>query len=273
MILNHCFKVRSFALATALSFGLGLTSSASADSYLIDTNSGTWRTWTESDPDLPHTVGGGVRATDLNNAGQVTGSIGMMAFITGPNGSGMKILENSWYQHANTINDIGQVAGSSRFDGAFFTGPNGEGVINMGLGGEQSWIADINDSGQMIGGSNYGPVPRRFITGPNGVGMTDLGTLGGSISEAYGINDAGQVVGESGGHAFITGPNGMGMTDLGTLGGTYSNALDINDAGQVVGFSDTAGASALLHHAFSTSPCFHYRTQRGGYERPWHSGR
>ena len=37
-----------------------------------------------------------------------------------------------------------------------------------------------------------------FLTGPNGVGMTDLGTLGGGSSLAFGINDAGQVVGEFG---------------------------------------------------------------------------
>ena len=81
--------------------------------------------------------------------------------------------------------------------------------------------------------------------------MRDLGTLGGTAQLALGINDAGQVVGDSntaGGdfHAFITGPNGMGMRDLGTLGGTYSDAYGINDAGQVVGESDTAGDVTML---------------------------
>jgi probable HAF family extracellular repeat protein len=88
-----------------------------------------------------------------------------------------------------------------------------------------------------------------FITGPDGVGMRDLGTLGPPgpfanlySSTAYGINDAGQVVGwfETGGHrhAFITGPDGMGMMDLNSLvdlpGGVPLAAKGINNSGQII---------------------------------------
>ncbi len=83
--------------------------------------------------------------------------------------------------------------------------------------------------------------------------MTDLGTLvGGTTSQAFRINNNGQIVGISTiagdslwGHAFLY--SGGTMTDLGTLGGTQSVAWGINDSGQVVGFSDTASGQ---YHAF-----------------------
>lgn len=70
--------------------------------------------------------------------------------------------------------------------------------------------------------------------------ITDLGTLDGISSEAYGLNGSGHVIGwsttASGAvHAFLY-RDGV-MTDLGTLpGGTYSYATGISDLGQVVGY-------------------------------------
>lgn len=81
----------------------------------------------------------------------------------------------------------------------------------------------------------------------------DLGTLGGRVGYATGINNTGQVVGYSyttdSVHAFITGANGVGMTDLGTLGGSASFANSINNAGQVAGVIPMAGGT---QHAFIT---------------------
>jgi len=78
-------------------------------------------------------------------------------------------------------------------------------------------------------------------------GTRDLGTLGGSLSGAYAINNGGQVVGWSTMpdnvtlHAFVWSAVD-GMRDLGTLGGTgATEARSINDAGQVVGGSGVPG--------------------------------
>ncbi len=84
--------------------------------------------------------------------------------------------------------------------------------------------------------------------------MRGLGTLpGGGTSIASGINDRGQVVGNSETvagedirHAFLW-EDGE-MTDLGTLpGGTESIATAINDRGQIVGYSETAPEDGYYH--------------------------
>lgn len=75
--------------------------------------------------------------------------------------------------------------------------------------------------------------------------ITDLGTLGGTSSQALALNNRGQVVGVSrlagdvSSHAFLY-TNGS-MYDLGTLGGDYSEARGINNSGQVVGVSSLNG--------------------------------
>ena len=98
---------------------------------------------------------------------------------------------------------------------------------------------------------------RSFLVDLDSRTAVDLGNLiGRGGVGATGINEAGQVVGESRTadgdyHAFITGPDGVGMRDLGTLGGRWSYAYGINDAGQVVGYSNMADNN---NHAFISGP-------------------
>lgn len=83
------------------------------------------------------------------------------------------------------------------------------------------------------------------------LGYTDLGTFGGTLTQAAAVNELGQVAGISATtgdvsyHAFLW-SHGV-MQDLGTLpGGAQSGAEGVNAKGQVVGYSWTATAS----HAF-----------------------
>jgi probable HAF family extracellular repeat protein len=80
--------------------------------------------------------------------------------------------------------------------------------------------------------------------------VTDLGTLGGSLSYGEGINDLGQVTGfsykENGVDRAFLYSNGQ-MRDLGSLGGSSSEGYGINDLGQVTGWTVVTGSGA---HAF-----------------------
>jgi probable HAF family extracellular repeat protein len=81
--------------------------------------------------------------------------------------------------------------------------------------------------------------------------ITDLGTLGGTLSQANAVNSLGQVAGMStlgsGDQRAMLYQNGS-LQNLGTLGGTSSAALGVNDLGQIVGQAAIAGDGAS--HAF-----------------------
>jgi probable HAF family extracellular repeat protein len=82
--------------------------------------------------------------------------------------------------------------------------------------------------------------------------MIDLGTLGGTNSSGFGLNNRGQVTGysdilsDSEAHAFVY--RAGKMADLGTLGGSFSIGYQINNLGDIVGDSYTDGDAE--DHAF-----------------------
>jgi len=83
--------------------------------------------------------------------------------------------------------------------------------------------------------------------------VTDLGTLGGTSSNAYGINDSLQITGSAStatqSHAFLY--SGGSMSDLGLFSGVTNStsvAFGLNSGGQVVGLSYTGNQQ--VQHAF-----------------------
>jgi probable HAF family extracellular repeat protein len=107
----------------------------------------------------------------------------------------------------------------------------------------------------IMGLHNAQPVASQSAT----YGVTDLGTLGGQRSVAFGIDKHGRVVGHaetaSGSlHAFLD-VRGQ-LFDLGTLGGRDSHAYSINDLGVIVGRAQNAGGQYRPFVALLAGPMF-----------------
>ena len=140
-----------------------------------------------------------------------------------------------------------------------------------GMPGQGDLVFQVNglSAGGQLTGSYYGsshPNQDAFLYS-NGA-ITDLGGLGGSMSEGLAINGAGTVAGDSylanfDLHAFVSQTNGL--MDLGTLGGTYSSPFAINDAGQVVGASYPVGDPAQNAFLYSDSMMINLGTLGGNY--------
>lgn len=189
----------------------------------------------------------------------------------------LKTFEGGYESEASAVNSRGQVVGfasNSTLDPNSMLGlgtqtraflwQNGVMKDLETLGGTDALAFAINEQGQIIGQSytaDSGPAPMigcwpedaplamHSFLWENGK-MTDLLTLGGSCTNAYVINNQGQVVGQSNllgdqeSHPFIW-DRGT-MTDLHTLGGTYGYAVWLNDSGEVVGASTNKGNQLLL---------------------------
>jgi probable HAF family extracellular repeat protein len=130
-------------------------------------------------------------------------------------------------------------------------------------------IKGINNAGKIFGNAggtaftSQAPQPVPDAPGDSQGGappappLSTVGGLGDGYNIAYGVNAAGQVVGQlqtktdAGTYLQPYVQSGGTTTQIPTLGGSYGGALGINSFGQVVGSSQTSGGQ---EHAFSYNP-------------------
>jgi probable HAF family extracellular repeat protein len=155
----------------------------------------------------------------------------------------------------NTHGDVvGWSVGPAGTRAFLYTDAAGMVALPRPLNRTRTIARDINDAGVIVGSANAGGTDLGHAVLWSGGLVRDLGTLGtGSYSEAWGVNNLGQVVGWSytDGANGLTGVHGFlfsekdGLVDL-TPDRDNGYALDINDAGQVTGYRTALGG----YHAF-----------------------
>jgi len=150
-------------------------------------------------------------------------------------------LEGGAYPYAKDVNDRGQVVGACDTTGALehaFLWDHG-GMVDLWASPGSAWSGEwsvaeaINNRGDVVGAAQTSERNIHGFVWTDGDAI-DLGTVGeGQTSWAYDINERGQVVGQSGGHAVLW-EHGA-VTDL-QIPGVGSSAQGINNAGQIVGW-------------------------------------
>ncbi|MBI4775822.1 MAG: PKD domain-containing protein [Deltaproteobacteria bacterium] len=143
---------------------------------------------------------------DINNQGQIVGSVSGRGFIRTPNERTNLLAETSDSRTScQGINDLGQVvgivksAGNSLLYGIFLCDARTAPPVLEEILPLQSEPIDnvkIGNSGMVIGTKLVGKFSEAFVWDA-AHGMQPLGTLGGNYSAAANLNDLGNVVGSS----------------------------------------------------------------------------
>lgn len=224
---------------------------------------------------FPGSPQSGVRgdARALNSSAQVTGAaIGLSPnagdgrpYRWSPSSAAVQIVGTSigtaW---GVDINDAGVIAGSTQNGGgglrAFRAAANAMVILDTLPGTTfadgMTGAAAINASGQIAGFASSGTSAAHAVLWNAANAIQDLGTLGGSSSQAIDINDVGQVIGTSAlsgdvvSHFFLW-SSSTGMQDITSQVGTATSLIGINNAGQIAGTFTTSGG---LNHAFVYTP-------------------
>jgi probable HAF family extracellular repeat protein len=164
---------------------------------------------------MPSLGGPTTQVYDINASGTAVGSsqINTCTVYCSDNGTSAPAHATVW--HDGSVTDLGLLAGGT----------------NSAAGG-------INDQGVIVGSSNASDGLNHAVEWGN-AGLIDLG-----VGAALKINNAGLIVGSSGGHATLW--NGTTGTDLNSMvsldpGWVLAWAGDINDVGQIIGAAYNAG--------------------------------
>ncbi len=193
------------------------------------------------------TMGGrSARALHINNASQIFGTVepsqpdpDRRAFLWQNGANQTVVIANHML---SVLNDAGQVAFTTLENGlhSSFLWDNG-GVHELGsLNGGSTFVADINDAGEIAGYAAAGPSIVHAVLWQNGVPLDIGGSAATSLAMA--INESGQVAGSADGIGFIW-QNG-GVSRLPPLAGSDDHGVvAMNNNGWVVGnaYSQSSG--------------------------------